>query len=135
MQKMDKLISRIEQLQGLRFTGGVSSEDISDAETLLNLTFAEDYKLYLSKFGQIEAEGIELSGISNKRLTSVVVLTQDERKMLSIPPKHYVIENVGIDGLIYSQDDTGAVYQLLPNRPIIKVADSLLQYIESINKK
>ena len=134
MQKMDKLISRIEQLQGLRFTG-VSSEDISDAETLLNLTFAEDYKLYLSKFGQIEAEGIELSGLSNKRLTSVVVLTQDERKMLSIPPKHYVIENVGIDGLIYSQDATGAVYQLLPNRPIVKVADSLLQYIESINKK
>lgn len=135
MQKMDKLISRIEQLQGLRFTGGVSSEDISDAETLLNLTFAEDYKLYLSKFGQIEAEGIELSGLSNKRLTSVVVLTQDERKMLSIPPKHYVIENVGIDGLIYSQDATGTVYQLLPNRPIVKVADSLLQYIESINKK
>lgn len=132
---MDKLISRIEQLQGLRFTGGVSSEDISDAETLLNLTFAEDYKLYLSKFGQIEAEGIELSGLSNKRLTSVVVLTQDERKMLSIPPKHYVIENVGINGLIYSQDATGAVYQLLPNRPIVKVADSLLQYIESINKK
>ena len=135
MQNMDKLISRIEQLQGLRFTGGVSSEDISDAETLLNLTFAEDYKLYLSKFGQIEAEGIELSGLSNKRLTSVVVLTQDERKMLSIPPKHYVIENVGIDGLIYSQDATGTVYQLLPNRPIVKVADSLLQYIESINKK
>ena len=55
--------------------------------------------------------------------------------MLSIPPKHYVIENVGIDGLIYSQDDTGTVYQLLPNRPVVKVADSLLQYIESINKK
>lgn len=135
MQKMDKLISRIEQLQGLRFTGGVSPEDIYDAEALLNLTFAEDYKLYLSKFGQVEAEGIELSGLSNKRLTSVVILTQKERKMLSIPPKHYVIENVGIDGLIYSQDDTGAVYQLLPNRPVVKVADSLLQYIESINKK
>ena len=135
MQKMDKLISRIEQLQGLRFTGGVSSEDISDAETLLNLTFAEDYKLYLSKFGQVEAEGIELSGLSNKRLTSVVILTQNERKMLAIPSKHYVIENIGIDGLIYSQDVTGAVYQLLPNRPIVKVADNLLQYIESINNK
>lgn len=135
MQKMNKLISRIEQLQGLRFTGGVSSEDISDAETLLNLTFAEDYKLYLSKFGQVEAEGIELSGLSNKRLTSVVILTQNERKMLAIPPKHYVIENIGIDGLIYSQDATGAVYQLLPNRPIVKVADNLLQYIESINNK
>lgn len=132
---MDKLISRIEQLQGLRFTGGVSSEDISDAETLLNLTFAEDYKLYLSKFGQVEAEGIELSGLSNKRLTSVVILTQNERKMLAIPSKHYVIENIGIDGLIYSQDVTGAVYQLLPNRPIVKVADNLLQYIESINNK
>lgn len=132
---MNKLISRIEQLQGLRFTGGVSSEDISDAETLLNLTFAEDYKLYLSKFGQVEAEGIELSGLSNKRLTSVVILTQNERKMLAIPPKHYVIENIGIDGLIYSQDATGAVYQLLPNRPIVKVADNLLQYIESINNK
>lgn len=132
---MDKLIHHIGLLPGLQFTGGVSSEDISDAETLLNLTFAEDYKLYLSKFGQVEAEGIELSGLSNKRLTSVVLLTQNERKMLAIPPNHYVIENIGIDGLVYTQDATGAVFLLLPNRPIIKVADSLLQYIESINKK
>lgn len=33
------------------------------------------------------------------------------------------------------KDATGAVFQLLPNRPVVKVADSLLQYIESINNK
>lgn len=131
---MDKLIHYIELLPGLHFTGGVTSEEISDAETSLNLTFAEDYKLYLSIFGQVEAEGIELSGLSNKRLTSVVQLTKNERKMLAIPPKHYVIENIGIDGLIYTQDATGAVFQLLPNRPVVKVAESLLQYIKSTNK-
>lgn len=132
---MDKLIHHIELLPGLQFTGGATSEEISDAETSLNLTFAEDYKLYLSKFGQVEADGIELSGLSNKRLTSVVLLTQNERKILAIPPNHYVIENIGVDGLIYTQDATGAVFLLLPNRPIVKVADSLMQYIESINKK
>ena len=132
---MDKLIHHIELLPVWQFTGGVTSEEISEAETSLNLTFAEDYKSYLSKFGQVEADGIELSGLSNNRMTSVILLTQNERKMLKIPPKHYVIENIGIDGLIYTQDATGAVFQLLPNRPIAKVADNLLQYIESINKK
>lgn len=132
---MDKLIHHIEHLSGLHFTGGVTSEEISDAEIALNLTFAEDYKLYLSKFGQIEADGVELSGISNKRLTSVVLLTQNERKLLAIPPKHYVIESIGVDGLIYTQDATGAVFQLLPNKSVVKVADSLLQYIDSINNK
>jgi len=131
---MDKLIKTIKLLPGLRYTGGVSADVIREAESLLNLSFADDYKMYLRKFGQVEANGVELSGLSNKTQTSVIHLTQNERKLLSIPPQHYVIENVGIDGLIYTQDNTGAIYQLLPNRPALKIADNLEQYIKSINE-
>lgn len=130
---METLIKTIEQLPGLKYTGGVSYDRINEAESLLHLTFAEDYKQYLSTFGQVEASGIELTGISDKKMTSVILLTQQERNNMSIPSSHYVIENIGIDGLIYTQDNTGAIYQLLPNSPIIKVADSLLNYIKSIN--
>ena len=134
MQKMDKLLQIIEQLPGLHYTGGVSENEIFEAESLLNLSFAKDYKLYLATYGQVEANGVELTGISNKQLTSVVYLTKNERKLLSIPAAHYVIENIGVDGLIYTQDNTGAIYQLLPNRPITKVADNLCQYLKTIRK-
>lgn len=131
---MDSLIKYIHALPGLQWTGGVTEDKIQDAESILNLSFAEDFKAYLSEFGQISANGIELTGLSDRRFTSVVNLTQNERKLLSIPTNHYVIENIGVDGLIYTQDNTGAVYQLLPNRPITKIADNLELYIKSTIK-
>ena len=131
---MDSLIKYIYTLPGLQWTGGVTEDKIRDAESLLNLSFAEDFKAYLSEFGQISANGIELTGLSDRRFTSVVNLTQNERKLLSIPANHYVIEDIGVDGLIYTQDNSGAVYQLLPNRPITKIADNLELYIKSTIK-
>ena len=131
---MDSLIKYIYTLPGLQWTAGVTEDKIRDAESLLHLSFAEDFKAYLSEFGQISANGIELTGLSDRRFTSVVNLTQNERKLLSIPANHYVIEDIGVDGLIYTQDNSGAVYQLLPNRPITKIADNLELYIKSTIK-
>ena len=131
---MDNLIKYIQSLPGLQFTGGVTECEIRESESILNLSFADDYKAYLTEFGQLSANGIELTGLSNRKLTSVINLTQNERKLLSIPSNHYVIEDIGVDGLIYTQDNTGSIYQLLPNRPITKVADNLMLYINSINK-
>ena len=134
MKEMDSLIKYIHTLPGLQWTGGVTEDKIRDAESILNLSFAEDFKAYLSEFGQISANGIELTGLSDRMFTSVVNLTQNERKLLSIPANHYVIEDIGVDGLIYTQDNAGAVYQLLPNRPITKIADNLELYIKSTIK-
>jgi hypothetical protein len=134
MKEMDSLIKYLHTLPGLQWTGGVTEDKIRHAESILNLSFADDFKAYLSEFGQISANGIELAGLSNRKYTSVVNLTQNERKLLSIPANHYVIEDIGLDGLIYTQDNTGSVYQLLPNRPITKVADNLELYIKSTNK-
>ena len=131
---MDNLIKYIQSLPGLQFTGGVTECEIREAESILILSFADDYKAYLTECGQLSANGIELTGLSNRKLTSVINLTQNERKLLSIPSNHYVIEDIGVDGLIYTQDNTGSIYQLLPNHPIIKVADNLMLYINSINK-
>ena len=128
---MDSLIEYIHSLPGLQWTGGVTEDEIRDAESILNLSFAEDFKVYLSEFGQISANGIELTGLSDRKFTSVVNLTQNERELLSIPTNHYVIEDIGVDGLIYTQDNTGSVYLILPNRPITKVSANLVQYIKS----
>ena len=82
----------------------------------------------------MQASGIELSGISDKVLTSVVKMTLEERERKSIPDNTYVIEELDIDGIIYVQDTQGIIYEISPGAKPNKVADSLIQYIQSSQK-
>lgn len=128
---MNTLDNIITKLNGLAISGGADFNAIQDAENMLRLSFSKEYVEYLLKYGQIEAKGIELSGISNKTLTSVVNLTLKERVDESFPMNHYVIEDIGIDGIVYTQDNSGYIYQHLPNRKPMKVSDSLAEYIQN----
>lgn len=132
--KLSTLKLLIKKLPQLKYTGGVSQMEIKKAQKQLGLTFSEDFIYYLLNFGQIEASGIKLLGISNKSLTSVVKVTLEERKRHSIPDGFYVIENLGIDGILYVQDSTGTVYEVSPGKKPKKFASSLLQYIQSTQK-
>lgn len=124
----------IDSLHGLRYTGGVEETAIQEAEKQLALKFAPDYILYLKKYGQIEADGIELTGLSNKTTTSVVNATNLLRKLSDIPSNLYVIEDLEIDGIEYLQGESGKIYQYNGNNPLSPYASSLVEYIESSKK-
>lgn len=126
---MNKIIEIINGLSNLKSTEAVSEKEIRDAEKILGLQFADDYAEYLRTFGQINASGIELSGLSMKKMTSVIKMTNDERRLSSLPMDQYVIEDIGLDGLIYTQNSSGAIFEVLPNRQPRKVYDSLADYI------
>lgn len=121
----------IDRLPDLRFTGGVSELAIKEAEKQLNLMFAPEYILYLKKYGQIEANGIELTGLSSKITTSVVNATNILRKVGNIPTNMYVIEDLEIDGIEFLQDETGKIYQYIGKNKLTLYAQSLEEYIVS----
>ena len=127
------IIQTINKLENLKFIGPVLLNDINRAEKELNIKFAEDYIQYVKKFGAISANGLELTGITKYERLSVVSVTQNEKKLnFNMPDNMYVIENVGINGILILQDSNGAVYSFIKNRNPIKIANSLAEYIESV---
>lgn len=124
-----ELYNIISNLHHLRYTGGVDDLSIAEAEKTLQLKFATEYIEYLKEFGQIEAQGIELTGLSDKCSTSVINATNSLRKVASIPEDLYVIEDLGIDGIEYLQDVQGKIYQYSGRSQISMYADSLVEYI------
>ena len=99
------------------------------------LSFLNSIKFYLKEFGQIEAEGIELTGISNKVTTSVVKVTKSLRNISSVPSSMYVIEDLGIDDIYYLQDKDGSIYQFKVGGKPIFYTQSLFKYIEKSKNK
>lgn len=128
------LYNLIDSLPGLKFTGGVSTDVISNAEAELGISFAPDFISYLKRYGQIEANGLEIMGISNKISTSVVNATIQLRKFGNLPKMFYVIEDLEIDGIVYVQDFSGRVYQYVIGGTPRLYALSLIEYLKMASK-
>lgn len=129
---MKRIVEIINNLTDLLSLKPASDTQITDAERQLGVSFAEEYKDYLSVFGAIMADGIELSGIAKAEHRNVVSLTKKERKLNpKVPNTMYAIENTCVDGIIIWQDTKGEVYQTQPGMEPKKIADSMADYISS----
>lgn len=125
-----KIVDVINSLPELLPLKAATAMQITDAELQLRMSFSNEYKEYLSTFGAIMADGIELSGIAKSEHRSVVALTKKEWELNpNVPHTMYVIENTCVDGIIIWQDTAGTVYQTNPNSAPKKIADSLKDYI------
>lgn len=130
--KKNDIITVINQIPDLLYTGGVSNSQIKEAEQELGLKFAADYKKYLQQFGAISGDGIELSGIIASRHCNVVVLTNRERELNKLIPENmYVIEDLGIEGVTIWQDKSGVIYTISPYKSPKRIYSSLSEYILS----
>lgn len=127
---MSEIINAINKLPNLLSLKPISEAMISKEERKLNLHFAEEYKMYLMEFGAIIADGIELTGITNSSRNNVIDKTINEWKINpSVPHDMYVIEDLGIDGVIIWQSTNGEIYQTAPNGNPQKIAKSLADYL------
>ena len=127
-----EIVDVIRKLPDLLPLKPATDSQISDAESKLKVSFADDYKAYLKEFGAIMADGIELSGIAKSKHRSVISLTEQERALNpNVSHTMYVIENTCVDGIIIWQDTKGKIYQTKPESKPKKIADSLVEYIES----
>ena len=124
------IISIIEKLPEMQYSFPASEEDIIKAEKELNVVFADEYKKYLLTFGAVQSDIIAISGIIDDEDYNVVNLTK--RLKLSyknIPADFYVIEDVGVDGLVIWQSVDGTIYQSIPTSKPVKIFASLSEFL------
>jgi len=132
---MSTVISAIKALPNVLPLKPATEPEIVDAEEQLSLRFADDYKQYLATFGAILADGIELTGIAKSKARDVVFVTMQEWEINpDVPMTMYVIENVGIEGIVVWQDQSAQIFRSTPHNAPIKIAASLMEYIESKKK-
>jgi len=129
---MTNIVQTIQSLPNLLPLKAATKTEITDAELQLRVNFADEYKEYLSAFGAIMADGIELTGIAKSEHRSVVSVTKRERELnANIPNSMYVIEYTGVDGIIIWQDSSGAIYQSSPWNIPQRIFNSLVDYLKS----
>ena len=108
----------------------VPKGEIAKAEAKLSLTFAPEYRDYISAFGAAAANGRELTGLANSERLNVINVTIREWGLNSqVPRSMYVVENTAIDGIVIWQDASGVVFKSSPNAAPTAIADSLAEYM------
>lgn len=128
---MTNIVGLIKRLPELLPLKPATTAQITDAQIQLRVSFAEEYKKYLSNFGAIMADGIELTGIAKSEHRNVVFLTKQAWELNpKVPHSMYVVENTCVDGIIIWQDGQGLIYQTYPNSKPSQIANSLVEYIE-----
>jgi hypothetical protein len=132
---MSNIVKIVQALQNVFPLKAATNIEITDAEIELRVSFANEYKEYLTSFGAIIADGIELTGIAKADYRNVVKVTQQEWELNgNVPHSMYVVESTGIDGIIIWQDTKGIIYQSSPNVPPKEIAKSLSEYILKRNQ-
>lgn len=127
---MSNLINTMYGLPNFVHMTGATQSDIAAAEKALGVSFAEDYRTYVSAFGVAAFEGHELTGVCKSRRLNVVDVTLDEhRQNDNIPVDWYVLEQTGIDGIVIWQNKMGAVFQTAPMQCHRRIAKDLIEYI------
>jgi len=125
------IIENIKNKDDLITGRPVGLDIIEEAEKKLKLRFSVDYKEYLSEFGFAVFEEHELTGICNGKRLDVVKNTLEERECNRfLSNEWYVIECLGIDGVVIWQNEKGEIIQTTPDGSINKICDSLCEYIE-----
>ena len=124
-----KKINDIEKYDDFISGKGADISDIENAENLLNIHFADDYKEYLIKYGMAMANGHEITGIGFVENDDVTKETIKQRLLNQNCEKLYVIENPNIDSVIIWQDESGSIFRTIPGSDPIKTANSLADYI------
>ena len=129
---MSKIIDVISNLENLLLLIPASMQDVENVEIELALPLSQEYKEYLLEFGAIIADDVELTGIAKSKNRDVIQVTKREWAANNkIKHDLYVVENVGIDGIIIWQDGSGKVYESRPNCGATKIANSLVEYLLS----
>lgn len=125
---IEKLKSKVKVFQ----VGGVSSEEIANAEQKLNLKFSDEYKEYLSNYGIISFGSHEFSGLGVNGYLNVVTATEKERNLGGNFPKDCIlIENNGIDGVLTIMDENGIVYSF-DGKNKTKIASSFSEFLNTL---
>lgn len=127
---MSNIVEKIKEMPNLYYTKSGTDEQITMAEQVLKITFPEEYREYLKEFGAISFYATEWTGINVDDYLDVVKTTNHEREMNpKFPVDCFLLENLGIDGILIVSDMEGKIYSLqYDKRKLLCV--SLTEYLE-----
>lgn len=109
-----------------------SKEDISNAENKLGVVFSNEYKDYLLTFGVATFDCHEFTGICQSPRLNVVDVSLDERQLCEHScDSMYVVEQLHIDGIVIWQAQDGSVYQTMLGLSPIRIASSIVDYLQA----
>ena len=92
---------------------GVSAETVIEAERKLGIRFSDEFRNYLMEYGVASFGSHEFMGLGGDAYLDVVEETLSERRNHPHFPKNcYIVENIGIDGILILQDEEGRIYEL-----------------------
>lgn len=111
---------------------GRTDDEIRNAEKLVGVEFASDYRCYLKEIGLACFGGHELTGICKPARLNVVDATIALRALYAEAHAWYVIEETNIDGIVIWQTSTGDIYKTAPGIKARKVFNSLSEYVEEL---
>lgn len=110
---------------------GANEAQICSLEESLSLKFSTEYHKLLSLYGCISVNGHEIVGFStSNRLDVVTVTIEEKEKNKKIPNDFYVIEQLGMDGIVVWQQSNGNIYLSRKNsKPKLICCDSIVDYL------
>lgn len=127
---MINIVEIIKRKEGFVSLTPSSISKIKTAEQTLGVAFTAEYKRILESFGAVSYEGHEIVGICDiKRLNTVDVTLRERQNNPNISRSWYVIEELGIDGIIIWQAPTGEIIQSYPDGQTEQISTSLSQFI------
>ena len=121
----------VAELTNVRSRKPATEEQVAAVEARLGVTFADDYRAYLLKYGCINSSEVQLTGITDDPDEDVIELTEREREVdPDFPRDAYVIHYWAYDGIVSIQYTNGEIYAVGPGYETTKMNDSLIEYIE-----
>ena len=127
---MPDIIAKINGIEELWKAVGCTEQQLSDAQQALEMVFPPEYAAYLREFGCIDFFATEWTGLNVEGNCNVVTMTLQERSINDdFPPKMLALENAGIDGIVITVDESGAVYKVQYDN-CEKIYDSISEYLD-----
>lgn len=130
---MSRIINLLTELGGASVYEAASSVDeIEEAEKMLGLQFAVEYKKYVSFCGTFRTRNMRLTGMTECASRNVVYATALAKTTNVVPPNFYLIEQIDGNCFIW-QNSAGTIFETRPGGQPLKIYDRLSEYIISRN--
>lgn len=127
---MDIWIEMLKDNNLFRAAEPASAVSIEKAELKLGITFADEYKRFLSGVGACICFGHEIKGLTDDVNLNVVSATEEARRIMEmVPHSWYVIEDLHMDNFLILQDKNGFIYQMAPDEMPVRITYSLENYL------
>jgi hypothetical protein len=130
---MNSIVEKLEQLgqeNRLYHLQGCSAEQIAQAQEALQIIFPEEFVDYAKKYGAVSFYATEWMGLNVPEALDVVRATKAERTQNpDFPADCFVLENLGIDGIIAAVDQKGKVYAVHYEQKKL-LCNSMTEYLE-----